>query len=298
MVAVAIRCCSSVPGGASRWDVAAAWLLVVFFCLLFLGKPTEQRRGDAMQCNAMRCAVRSRIHQSHDRSETHSYERTHWDAMTAQRQGSGGGSGGVVRMGGDASVRSASLASTPLCTTHRTLATFAFLMLQMDSILCQQTLAHISHNQPVAVAAAAPFASLPFLLPIAMSVAASSKKSKKAVVAQPADDVDMTEASDSVGEFVPSTQIGSYLSQNYNPEVESKKVPGFICGRQRNKSTTRAMGRPRKDEDAGKHPTCDGMEATAVRASSPSDRCPSRPPAACLSRLLVRMCVYFQSATV
>ena len=75
-----------------------------------------------------------------------------------------------------------------------------------------------------------------------MSAAASSKKSKKAVVAQPADDVDMTESSDVVGEFVPSTQIGSYLSQNYNPEVESKKVPGFICGRQKNKCTTKATG--------------------------------------------------------
>jgi len=28
----------------------------------------------------------------------------------------------------------------------------------------------------------------------------------------------------------PSTRIGSYLSANYNLEVEMKKVPGFICG--------------------------------------------------------------------
>lgn len=47
----------------------------------------------------------------------------------------------------------------------------------------------------------------------------------------------MSEAGDSVGEFVPSTQIGSYLSQNYNPEVENKKVPGFICGRQTHERT-------------------------------------------------------------
>jgi hypothetical protein len=58
----------------------------------------------------------------------------------------------------------------------------------------------------------------------------SAKKSKKNVVVD--EDVDMTgEALDSVSAF-PSTQIGSYLSQNYNPEVENKKVPGFICGRQ------------------------------------------------------------------
>jgi hypothetical protein len=47
-------------------------------------------------------------------------------------------------------------------------------------------------------------------------------------------DVDMTEESDqvAVADFVPSTIITSYLSQKYNPEVENKKVPGFICGRQ------------------------------------------------------------------
>jgi hypothetical protein len=39
-------------------------------------------------------------------------------------------------------------------------------------------------------------------------------------------------AASSAAPFVPSTVIGSYLSQGYQMEVEMKKTPGFICGRQ------------------------------------------------------------------
>ena len=56
-------------------------------------------------------------------------------------------------------------------------------------------------------------------------------KSKKSDNTANNTDVDMSEAVDTVPSF-PSTQIGSYLSRNYNLEAESKKVPGFICGRQ------------------------------------------------------------------
>lgn len=64
----------------------------------------------------------------------------------------------------------------------------------------------------------------------------ASKKSQKAAAVDA--DVDMTgEASDEIVAF-PSTQIGSYLSRNYNPEVENKKVPGFICGRQETHTRT------------------------------------------------------------
>jgi hypothetical protein len=65
--------------------------------------------------------------------------------------------------------------------------------------------------------------------------AASIAASSAAQSTTPAEsDAAMTvaEEGDTVGEFVPSTVIGSYLSQNYNVELESKKVPGFICGRQ------------------------------------------------------------------
>ena len=72
-----------------------------------------------------------------------------------------------------------------------------------------------------------------------MSTKGSHKKKAKSPASGPVaaaapalDDIDMSESSDSLGEFVPSTKIGSYLSQNYNVELESKKVPGFICGRQ------------------------------------------------------------------
>lgn len=87
----------------------------------------------------------------------------------------------------------------------------------------------------------------------AMSSKGSGKKKSKSgaapsVAAPAGDDIDMTsaaaaadEASDSVGEFVPSTKIGSYLSQNYNVELESKKVPGFICGRQCNMDAVREI---------------------------------------------------------
>ena len=88
-----------------------------------------------------------------------------------------------------------------------------------------------------------------------MSSASSSKKKQSKQVAAAAaaavDDVDMSgEASDFVGEFVPSTKIGSYLSQNYNMEVEAKKVPGFICGRQcaANQTTRDACARQKEEQ--------------------------------------------------
>lgn len=78
---------------------------------------------------------------------------------------------------------------------------------------------------------------LPPSLPAPLSFRMSKKSSKQqaAAASSPDGDIDMTnEETDMVPEFIPSTVIGSYLSQNYNPEVENKKVPGFICGRQSN----------------------------------------------------------------
>jgi len=67
----------------------------------------------------------------------------------------------------------------------------------------------------------------------AASVGGATYVSSAAQSTAPADsDAAMTIADEgeAAAPFVPSTIIGSYLSQNYNAELENKKTPGFICG--------------------------------------------------------------------